>query len=173
MKTKVIETEEKIDELLSVLDRDVEHLETSLSQLDRMRELVVRRDDAGLGALLEMVRGQAENFAQNESRRQLLRAELAQILNEPAEQITLTRLECMLAGHKRTQLAEKKQRLRSLTARVKKEHFSTRLLLADCARFNRMLLKKIFDICSESTVTYSSGGSVNKEDAATFVNVKF
>lgn len=173
MKTKVIETEEKIDELLSVLDRDIEHLETSLSQLDRMRELVVRRDDAGLGGLLEMVRGQAESFAQNECRRQLLREELAQILDEPAEQITLTMLERTLAGHKRTQLAEKKQRLRSLTARVKKEHFSTRQLLADCARFNRVLLEKIFELCGKGTVTYGSGGNVNKEDAATFVNVKF
>jgi len=173
MKTQVIEAEEKIDELSAVLDRDIEHLETSLLQLDRMRELVVRRDDTGLGALLETVRNQAESFAQNESRRQLLRAELAQILGEPVEQITLTWLERMLAGQKRAQLAEKKQRLRSLTARVKKEHLSTRLLLADCVRFNKMLLGKIFELCGKGAVTYSPGGNVNKEDAATFVNVKF
>ena len=69
MKATAIETEDrdsilrvnakwepdKVDELLAVLDKDIEHIQRSLSRLNELRRLVIKRDDTALGKLLESI----------------------------------------------------------------------------------------------------------------------
>jgi len=45
----------KTDELLEVLAEDVRHLEATLSTLDTLRGLLIKRDDAGLQELLARI----------------------------------------------------------------------------------------------------------------------
>jgi len=45
MKSTATEIEAKVDELLSCLDKDSQHIQESLSQLNRLRSLVIKRDD--------------------------------------------------------------------------------------------------------------------------------
>jgi hypothetical protein len=173
MRTTAIEIEGKVDELLAVLDKDIEHIQESLSALDELRRLVVKRDDEALGKLLEGIRSKSDIYKSNEVRRQSIQKELAKVLDCDFEQVTLTRLEAELDAEKRSKVSERKTVLRALTVQLKKEHQSTALLLSDCARFNRVLLNSIFKLCTAGTVTYDSNGFSKRQGDLAFVSLRF
>ena len=78
-----------------------------------------------------------------------------------------------LPKERKAQVAEKKAKLRSLTNELKEEHLSTAMLLSDCARFNSLLLKSVFDLGKTETVTYNSNGSTKRQTDTAFVNLQF
>lgn len=173
MKTVATGIEDKVDELLVCLDTDIENIKESLSRLNDLRRLVVKRDDASLGKLLESIRAESDSYKKNELRRQSLRKELATALDCSIEQVTLSRLDTVLPEERKVQVAERKGKLQSLAEQLKKEHLSTALLLAECARFNRLLLKSIFDLGRTGMVYYGSDGSAKRQIDTAFMNLQF
>jgi len=173
MKAAAVVVEDKVEELLVVLDKDIQHIRESLLRLDELRGLVVKRDEAGLSKLLESIRVESDSYRSHELKRQSLRKELAAALDCNFEQMTLSRLETRLSEEKKTQVAERKNKLRSLIAELKKEHLSTAMLLSDCARFNRLLLKSIFDLGNTGTVYYNCNGAAKRQGDTAFVNLQF
>ncbi|MHC4158123.1 MAG: flagellar export chaperone FlgN [Planctomycetota bacterium] len=173
MKTTTPGIEDKIDELLACLDTDIEHIKKSLSRLNELRSLVVKRDDASLGKLLESIRTESDNCRKNELRRQSVRKELAIALDCGIEQVTLSSLDTVLPEEQKVQVAERKSKLQSLAEELKREHLSTALLLAECARFNRLLLKSIFDLGRTGMVYYGSDGSTKRQIDTAFMNLQF
>jgi uncharacterized coiled-coil protein SlyX len=173
MKATAIEIEGKVDELLVVLDKDIQHIQDSLSRLNELRSLVIRRDDAGLGKLLESIQSESDDYKIHELKRQSIRKELAIAFGCNLEQMTLSRLEAILAEEKKVQVAKRKKKLRSLTEELKKEHLSTALLLSECARFNSLLLKSIFGFGKAGMIIYSSDGSTKRQADTAFVNLRF
>jgi hypothetical protein len=87
--------------------------------------------------------------------------------------MTLTKLESRLPIEKKAQVAGKKVELRTLINELKKEHLSTSMLLSECARFNNLLLRSIFDLGKTGTVTYRANGAANRQMDGTFVNLRF
>ncbi len=172
MKATSISIENNIDELLAVLDTDIRHIHQSLSYLNELRSSVIKRDDAALGRLLELIRGMSEDYRSHESKRQLVRKELAGALGCSFQQVTLTRLEAILPSDKREQVARKKAELASLIQQLKKEHLSTALLLSECARINRMLLNEIFNMGNSGTVYYAPNGAAKRQNDTAFVNLQ-
>ena len=75
MKTAAIEIENKVDELLTVLDRDIRYIRENLSRLNELRSLVVKRDDASLRKLLGSIQSESNSCKDNELKRHLLREE--------------------------------------------------------------------------------------------------
>jgi hypothetical protein len=173
MNAKVRSIEDIADELLIVLDRDIRHVDESLLRLNELRSLVIRRDDAALGGLLERIRAESDSYVVNESQRRSIREELATGLGCASEQMTLSRLEAALSTEKKAQVTQRKTRLRSVIAELKKEHLSTALLLSECARFNTLLLKSIFDLGRTDAIIYSSDGKTSRQVGQSFVNLKF
>ena len=173
MKATAAEIEDKVDELLLCLDEDIQYIQESLSRLNELRSLVVKRDDVSLGKLLEGIQAKSDSYRNHELRRQSIRKELAIALGCGLEQMTLSRLETILPEEQNVQVAERKDKLQSLAKELKREHLSTALLLAECARFNRLLLKSIFDLGKAGIVYYDSNGSTKRQIDATFVNLKF
>lgn len=173
MKAAATTIENNVDELLAVLDEDIRHIHDSLLQLNELRSAVIKRDDAALNRLLGTARAKAGSYAANESKRQILRKDLANALGCNVEQMTLTRLESRLPIEKKAQIANKKAELRRLTDELKKEHLSTSILLSECARFNSLLLRSIFDLGKTRTVTYRANGAANRQMDGTFVNLRF
>ena len=187
MKATAIETEDrdsilrvnakwepdKVDELLAVLDKDIEHIQRSLSRLNELRRLVIKRDDTALGKLLESIQTESDSYRRHESKRQSARKELAIAFGCSLEQMTLSRLEGVLSGEKKAQVAERKVKLRSLTEELKKEHLGTALLLSECARFNHVLLKTILDLGKTEIVHYTCNGSTSRQTETAFVNLQF
>jgi len=173
MKVTTIAIEDKVDELLAVLDKDIQHMEKSLSRLNELRSLVIKHDDDALGKLLEDIQAESDTYTSNELKRQSIRKELATAFGCNVEQMTLSRLEATLPKERKAQVAEKKAKLRSLTNELKEEHLSTAMLLSDCARFNSLLLKSVFDLGKTETVTYNSNGSTKRQTDTAFVNLQF
>jgi len=173
MKSTATEIEDKVDELLACLDIDSQHIQESLSQLNRLRSLVIKRDDAALSKLLEIIQAESDSYRSHELKRQTIRKELANALGCNTEQMTLSSLEASLPKEKKAQVTKKKAKLMSLIKELKKEYISTALLLSECARFNNLLLKSIFDLGKTETVYYNSSGATKRQIDMAFVNMQF
>jgi hypothetical protein len=169
----IMSIDDKINELLLILDRDIQHIQKSLSRLDDLRCFVIKRDDESLLKLLENIQSETNSYRENELRRGQLREELASEFGCGAEQITLSRLEAKLSGEKKVEVAEKKHKLRLLVGKLKKEHFSTMMLLSDCARFNRMLLKSIFEFGRGGITTYSPRGLTENQTGTALMDIQY
>jgi hypothetical protein len=163
----------KIDELLIVLDVDIRHIQQTLSRLNELRSFVVKRDDISLAKLLETIQADMDSYNENELKRRSILKKLAKILNCSLEQMTLSKLQAVIPEQKKVQIAERKAKLISLTKELKREHLNTTLLLSECARFNNMLLKSIFDLRGTETVMYGSDGHTKRQDNIAFVNLRF
>jgi len=173
MKASASTIESKVEQLLAVLEEDIRHIKDSLLQLNDLRSLVIKRDDASLSRLLATISAKASCYAANESLCQSLRKDLANALGWDVEQVTLSRLEGALPDEKKTQVANKKKELRTLIDQLRKEHLATAMLLSECARFNNLLLRSIFDLSKTGTVTYRANGATNRQTDKTLVNVRF
>ncbi len=173
MKVAEVEIEDKVEELLAALDKDIEHMQQSVSYLNELRSLVIKRDDVALGKLLERIQSETNSYKDHELKRQSIRKELASIFNCDFEQMTLSMLEANMPEEKKAQVTLKKTKLRELVKELKKEHISTALLLSECARFNKLLLKSILGLGEPETVTYSSNGAAKRQTSKAFVNLRF
>jgi hypothetical protein len=163
----------KVDELLAVLDKDIRHVRASLSRLDELRGMVVKRDPAALGGLLEEIREQTQEYSQNESARESMRRELAGALGCEVGDMTLSRLESVLDDGKRIEVGQRKSLLRSLTDKLKTEHMRTAMLLSDCARFNSTLLSGILELGNARATTYGADGTARSQGGSVFVSMEF
>ena len=167
------EIEDCVKRLLAVLDKDIEHLEKNLSRLNELRSSVVRQDQDYLCQLLDYIRIEVKSQQHNDLQRHFIRKQLAFFLCCPAEDVTLTRIETTLPDPQKNELVERKNKLRSLTGALKKEFMATQLLLSDCQRFNRSLLKSIFESGQSQNVTYKPSGQSERQTDTVFMNLKF
>lgn len=166
-------TEEKIRELLSVLDIDIGHIQENLIKLNDLRSFVIKRDDTALKKMLEDIQSQSGGYKENEMRRKMLREELAEMLGCGIENVKLTSLEKLLSGDLQMEVSERKTKLKSLSQKLRIEHLSTSRLLSDCARFNGMLLKSILELGQAKTITYNTKGCAERQSNCAFMNIQF
>ena len=172
MKAAAASIEDKVDKLLVCLDQDMQHMQENLQQLNEMRRLVIKRDEAALGKLLESIQAGAGCHRGHELKRKSIRKELADSLGLSIEQTTLSALQECLPEAKKDQVTQMKANLRSLSAELKKEYSSTALLLTECARFNNLLLKGIFELGKTQSVHYNSNGETRRHIDTAFVNLQ-
>ncbi|OHB57855.1 MAG: hypothetical protein A2173_07185 [Planctomycetes bacterium RBG_13_44_8b] len=167
-----ISIQNKVDELLDVLDKDIQHIQESLSWLREIRSLVIKQDDTALSNLLQTIRTEAESYAATESKRQDVRKDLADALDYSVKKVTISTLQNMLPKEQKTKMEDRKQKLKALINELRKEHLSTALLLSDCARFNNQLLKAIFEFGGKGNIFYKPDGATEKRTEKTFVNMR-
>ena len=173
MKATVIGIENKVEELLVCLDKDIQHMQDSLQKLNEIRTLVIKRDDTALGKLLESIQAASDCYRNHELNRKSIRKELAESLGCSIEQMTLSSLETSLPEAKKARVTQMKAKLRSLSAELKKEYLGTALLLSECARFNNLLLNSIFDLGKTGSVYYNANGATKRQTDMAFVNLQF
>ena len=173
MKTVTIEIENKVDQFLAVIDGDIQLTRKTLARLDQLRSLVIKRDDAGLSKILSDIQAESGSYRDNELKKQSIRYELGMALGCRLEQVTLTMLEAELSGEKKAEVSRTKSCLQMLGEELKKEYSSTAMLLSECARFNRVLLKNIFEFSQRGMVTYNPKGSAERQGNSAFVNLQF
>lgn len=170
MTSSAVET--RVEQLLAVLDEDIRHLETTLSQLDALRGLLIKRDDAALDRLLGEIRGRTEAYAANERMRQMLRADLALMLGGDTGRFTLSKLQSKLPEPQRTAVASRHEKLGLLIAELKREYTLTAFLVSDCARFNRTLIRTLFGTGRQTGVIYSPSGEARQQMNATLMSLQ-
>ena len=154
--------EKQTDEMLGCLDVDIEHIQKNLACLNEMRGLVIKRDDVALQNLLDQIQNGSDSFKEHETKRQMIRKILADSLDCDVSKINLTMLEKELPEAKSILVREKKEKLKSLIDEFKKEYTSTIILVSECSRFNKMLLKSIFNPGKTSSVYYKANGTVSE-----------
>jgi len=172
MKAAIAPIEDKVDRLLVCLDRDAQHMHESLQQLDEMRRLVIKRDEAALGKLLENIQDASDGYRNHELNRKSIRKELADSLGCDVKQMTLSALQECLPEAQKDRVTQMKTKLRSLSTELRKEYVSTALLLSECTRFNNMLLKSIFGLGKTESVQYKSNGETRRHIDTAFVNLQ-
>jgi len=172
MKATTIAIENKVDELLAILHKDIERIYKSLSQLNELRSLVIRRNDTALGKLLESIQAESDSYRTHELKRHKIRKELADAFGCSLEQVTLSMLEAALPEEKKAKITQIKAKLGPLVKELKREHLSTVLLLSECARFNNLLLRSIFDLGKTGTLTYTSSGTTRQQASMAFLNLQ-
>ena len=158
-----IEIENKIDELLECLDVDIEHLQTNLLRLNELRALVIKRDDKELLKLLNDIQMESDSYREHELKRQMIRRNLAGILMCGIEKVNLSNLALMLSEEKRKNVNTKKTQIKSLVESFKSEYASTIILVSECSRFNKMLIKSIFEPAKTNSVYYNPKGKVRDQ----------
>lgn len=167
------EIEDKVDELLACLDIDVRHIEENLLHLNELRGLVIKRDDVALGRLLESIRAKSGRYADHDSKRQAIRQDLAKMLGCELDQMILMALASRVPESRKGQIMEMQATLRTLTEKLRKEHTSTALLLSECARFNSLLLRSVFNLGRTGAVYYDSSGGTKRQTAAALMSLQF
>lgn len=165
--------ESLISELMNVLDADIECLQDGLSILDEMRSLVVKRDEAALRRMLERIRLGPGGQDDNAARRTAVRSQIAALLGWRQSDVTLTRLMETAPAMWRSAVAEKRERLIALTGAMQREYSKTALLLSECSRFNRVLLRRILELGGVATSTYTAQGVAKPQAQAAFMNMQF
>ena len=164
--------ETKMAGLLDVLDEDHRHLESTLSRLETLRSLLIKRDDAALERLLSEIRQEAAAYQANERKRQQLRRDLAAELGCAVGDLTLSRLRGELTGPSRAAVVDRQARLRSLATQLKREYTLTALLVRDCSRFNQALVNALFGIGGRGGATYRPTGATFHPTGATLMSTQ-
>ncbi len=164
--------EATVDALLTVLDEDIQYVERSLSQLDALRSLLIKRDDRALEQLLKELQVLAEIRATNDRKRQFLREELAVALQCDAKDLTLTELQAELDDLQAEAVASRQQQLKSLVMDLKREHRLTAMLISDCSRFNQSLMRIFFGSRGSGTTTYGATGRASHQSNVGLMNVQ-
>ena len=172
MNEQTIEISQKTQDLLGVLERDVEHIGRTVSYLNELRGLVIKRDEKALGRLLDAIRTESQEYAGNEQRRNLMRKEMAEALGCRPEELTLTFLKKSASGQALTAIAEVQQKLKTMVKRLQREYTATVTLISDCARINSLLLKTVFERNLPGLVCYDSAGLTKRQGDAAFMNMR-
>jgi hypothetical protein len=165
--------ETKVEALLTALDEEIRNTESTLSQLDLLRALLIKRDDRALEQLLHDLRQEAASRAAGAQRREAIRKELADELGCDLRVMTLSFLKRTLSGPRRQAVADRQTRLQSLIAQLKREYALTTALVADCARFNRSLMRVFFGLDVKGKTTYNAQGAVSRPADASLVNLHY
>ncbi len=168
-----IAMEDKVEKLLACLDEDARRIQESLSQLNQLRTLVIKRDDEALGKLLESIQAQSDQHSRQQQDRQSVRIDLANAFGCSLEQMTLSALQEKLPDGKKEQVNQMKAKLKSLVAELRKEYAATVLLLSECSRLNNLLLKNILNLGGTGDVYYNANGVVRRQSKTAFVNLQF
>jgi hypothetical protein len=166
-------TNELTKELMSILDADATHIESTLGYLNNLRSSLIRRDESTLAQLLGDITGQQESRAAFEKRRLKFMCTAAEVLGCRTEQVNLSRLLDHLPRDVCAQITRRKAALGHLVVKLKTEYFATAMLLGECSRFNRALLDSIFGNRCKGVSTYNASGQTQRLQDSGYVAMQF
>jgi hypothetical protein len=158
------------DRLLGTLDREAEHLGKVIEYLAELSRLVLKRDERGLQELLEQTRHETLLRDSTEGDRKELIATIADIVGCQPSAVTLSMLEGVVPVYQPV-LHEKRLHLRQLVEDLRKQHYSTTMLLGEMIRINRSLLAGITG--NRGNVTYGRGGRAKWTGADNILNLRY
>lgn len=159
-----------VERLLQTLEQEAEHLAKVTDYLAELSRLIMRRDEKGLQDLLDRTR--EETLTQNSAdmERKGLVVTIAGLIGCAPASVTLSMLEETVPSYASV-LKEKRLRLRRLVEDLRRQHYSTTMLLGEMIRINRSLLAVITG--NKGGVTYGRGGQAKWAGAENILNLKY
>jgi len=167
----ITELSQKVDELLVILEKDLEHIANGIEELNGLRTLVIKRDDYGLGRLLEQIRSRSGEYTENLKQREQVRSCIARLLDWPVEKVKLRELEKAVSAEQSTRIKRMRQQLTEKVSQMQSGHSGTVMLLRDLARFNGMLLNTILEKGRRSGTIYNAHGGRSRGGEVAFMNL--
>ncbi len=158
------------DRLLRTLDQEAEHLSKVIEYLAELSRLILKRDEGSLQELLEQTRQETLLRDSAEADRKELIAGIAEAAGCQPSAVTLSMLEEVVPAY-RPVLHEKRLHLRKLVEDLRKQHYSTTMLLGEMIRINRSLLAGITG--NKGNVTYGRGGQAKWAGADNILNLRY
>ncbi|MGC9453818.1 MAG: flagellar export chaperone FlgN [Phycisphaerae bacterium] len=158
MITETPQIKEQLAELTAVLDEEIALLTTRMEQMELLSSAIVRRDDDAMEPLLEQMEQTQDRQHRTDARLAQVRESLASLAGIPARELRLWRLARELPDPSGGKIVRRRRRLVELSDELRRRHLRTVLLLAESARFNRLLLETMFPAC-EPVTTYGTGGA--------------
>jgi hypothetical protein len=173
MSTTASDIERLVLALLIVLKQESDAMAQTEAWLLQLRERVIQRDESALEGLLEEIQSPQRGMPDLERKRQQIRVELAGVFGLSFEELTLTRLKGLLEGELQNQVSRMRDQLQSQTQALRAQHRGTVMFLADCARFNRLLLNSVFEKSHQNVTTYTPRGNAEHRRTSDLVNMQF
>jgi hypothetical protein len=173
MSTTALDVERGVLALLIILKQESEAMALVETWLSQLQERVMQRDESALEGLLKEIQTKQRPMPELERKRQQIRLELAGVFGLPFEEMTLTRLKGLLEGELQNQVSRMRDQLKSQTQALRVQHRGTVMFLADCARFNRLLLNSVFANAHQDVTTYNPRGNAEHKRTSDLVNMQF
>jgi len=145
------------DQLLAALDEEIRLLEIRTSQMKALSAAIVERAESAMENLLGEMQQAQDAQAGVDARLKQTRAALAGDLACPERDVKLGWLAERLGEPQRTQIRRRRRRVLDLAEALRQQQLRTSILLAECARVNRLLLESLFPR-SKAVDTYSGRG---------------
>ena len=146
-----------IEELISFLDNQSEHVQKMIEFLDEFRKALIRRDLPVLQDMQTQLEQELEIRVQLDQSQRNLQRKLSGILECPDEEACLSALCRLLDSPLRETIQQRQRHLNEQILHLRQQHLSTELLLRECARMNRRFLEMIVGT-DEKGKTYDAQG---------------
>jgi hypothetical protein len=134
---------EMLRRLTDSLDCQIDLLGRREAELDALSESIIANDNDRMERVLDEMAQSRQHQAQADARFQAARDELAGRLGWPAGNTRLERLLGIVGQNDRRLLARRRRQVTDLAERIRRKHRQTAVLLAECARINRLLIECI------------------------------
>ena len=148
----------QIGELLDALDEEIRLLELKCSQLAGLFGSLVDRDQETTEAVLEQMEQSQEPQISVDMRLGAIRRTLADAIGCETRELKLSKLISHLPPEQGRATDDRRRKIVDLTAKLRREHLQTAMLLNECIRINRTLLASILP-SGDAVMTYSTEGS--------------
>ncbi len=134
---------EMLQRLTDSLDRQIDLLGRREAELDALSESIIANDNDRMEQVLDDMARSRQCQEQADAQFQAARDELAGSLGWPAGKTRLERLLGVVGQSDRRLLAQRRRQVTGLAERIRRKHRQTSVLLAECARINRLLIECI------------------------------
>lgn len=146
-----------LNELNLFMDEQTLQVTETLNRIDMLRAAVIRRDKGALEELSEQVKLQAVQKKQDDMKQQKIQQKLADFCQCSVQEANVSRLCEHLTGQERQAIQLKQSKLQGLILKLNNECRAAELMLRECVRFNRLLLRSLVGNQNQ-TQTYTAQG---------------
>lgn len=164
-------TNKTVELLVGALDRELELLDRRGGQMERLREAIVKADDATMEPLLaELAAGEVEQ-KQVDAELGRLRAAASLVLCPEGPVLKLSELAKCLPEEAWRQVERRRLAIVQKIRELRQRHMETAILLAECSRINRVLLETLLG-SGRMVVTYDARGGHHRQTDARLLNAE-
>lgn len=132
--------ENAVDRLVDALDRELAVLDRRERQTDELRQAIIQADDGRMESLLEQMGQIDQEQSLVDAEVGALRSAISAMIDPRGVTMKLSELARRLPADQSSAIEGRRERIVRKIGELRRLHVETAVMLAECARINRMLL---------------------------------
>jgi flagellar biosynthesis/type III secretory pathway chaperone len=160
-----------LDQLVAALDRELALLERRERQTDELRQAIIQADDVEMEALLDRMGEADREQSLVDAEVGSLRAAISAMLDPRAPTMKLSEMVKRLPPERSGGIERRRELIVRKIDDLRQLHVETAVLLAECARINRMLLDTMLR-GSSTVITYDARGGHHRARSGGLLSAK-